>query len=53
MLLMVEKGVRGGIYHAMHQYVDANNEKVIGLMKDESVLMNLVNFLSFLYKAYC
>ena len=26
MLLMVEKGTRGGICHAIHQYVTANNK---------------------------
>ena len=26
MLLMVEKGIRGGIYHIIHQYVAANNK---------------------------
>ena len=26
MLLMVEKGIRGGIYHAIHQYAKANNK---------------------------
>ena len=26
MLLMVEKGIRGGIYHIIHQYVTANNK---------------------------
>ena len=26
MLLMVEKGTRGGIYHAIHQYTKANNK---------------------------
>ena len=26
MLLMVEKGIRGGICHAIHQYVKANNK---------------------------
>ena len=25
MLLMVEKGIRGGIYHAIHRYAKANN----------------------------
>ena len=27
MLLMVEKGLRGGIYQAIHRYVKANNNK--------------------------
>ena len=26
MLLMVEKGIRGGICHAMHRYAKANNK---------------------------
>ena len=26
MLLMVEKTNRGGIYHAVHRYVEANNK---------------------------
>ena len=26
MLLIVEKGIRGKIYHAMHWYTKANNE---------------------------
>ena len=26
MLLMVEKGIRGGIYHAIHRFAKANNE---------------------------
>ena len=26
MLLMVEKGIRGGTCHAIHHYVKANNE---------------------------
>ena len=26
MLLMVEKGIRGGIWHAIHQYVRATNK---------------------------
>ena len=26
MLLMVEKGIQGGIYHAIHRYAKANNK---------------------------
>ena len=28
MLFMVEKGIRGGICHAIHRYAKANNEYV-------------------------
>ena len=28
MLLMVKKGIRGGICHAIHRYAKANNEYV-------------------------
>ena len=28
MLLMVEKGIRGGIYHAIYRYAKANNKYV-------------------------
>ena len=30
MLLMVEKGIRGGICHAIHQYGKANNKYMKG-----------------------
>ena len=26
MLLMIEKGIRGGIYHVIHRYAEANNK---------------------------
>ena len=26
MLLMIEKGIRGGICHAIHRYIEANNK---------------------------
>ena len=26
MLLMIEKGIRGGICHAIHRYIAANNK---------------------------
>ena len=34
MLLMVEKGTRGGIYHAMHRYATANNKYIKNYDKD-------------------
>ena len=43
MLLMVEKGVRGGICHAIHRYAEANNKymKNYNKNKDLSYLMYL------------
>ena len=35
MLLMVEKGIRGGICHAMHRYAKANNKYMKDYNKDE------------------
>ena len=35
MLLMVEKGIRGGIYHAMHGHEKANNKYMKNYNKDE------------------
>ena len=35
MLLMVEKGIRGGICHAMHRHVKANNKYMKDNNKDE------------------
>ena len=35
MLLMVEKGIRGGVSHAIHQYAKANNKYVKDYDKNE------------------
>ena len=35
MLLMVEKGIKGGICHAMHRYAKANNNYMNDYNKDE------------------
>ena len=35
MLLMVEKGIRGGICHAMHRYAKANNKYMQDYNRDE------------------
>ena len=35
MLLMVEKEIRGGICHAIHQYAKANNKYMMDYNKDE------------------
>ena len=34
MLLMVEKGIRGGICHAIHRYAKANNKYMNNYSKD-------------------
>ena len=35
MLLMLEKGIRGGICHALHQYLRANNKYMKDYDKNE------------------
>ena len=35
MLLMIEKGIRGGICHAIHRYVEANNKYMKSYDKDK------------------
>ena len=35
MLLMVKKGIRGGICHAMHRYAEANNKYMKNYNKDK------------------
>ena len=32
MLLMVEKGIRGGLCHAIHRYVKANNKYIFKII---------------------
>ena len=41
--LMVEKGIRGGIFHAMHRYANANNKYMKNYLqnKESSYLMYL------------
>ena len=38
MLLMVEKGIRGGICHAIYQYVKANNKYIKNYDKNKESL---------------
>ena len=35
MLLMIEKGIRGGIYHSQHPYATANNKYMKSYNKDK------------------
>ena len=41
MLLMVEKGVRGGMCHAIHKYAKANNKYVKNYNKKSSYIQYL------------
>ena len=38
MLLTVEKGIRGGIYHAIHRYAKANNKYMKNYDENEESL---------------
>ena len=38
MLLMTEKGIRGGIYHAEHRYEKANNKYIKNYYKNKQSL---------------
>ena len=38
MLLIAEKGIRGGICHAIYQYADANNKYMKGYDKTKKSL---------------
>ena len=38
MLLMIEKGIRGGICHAIHRYAKANNKYMKNYDEDEGLL---------------
>ena len=35
MLIIVEKGIRGGIFHAIHRYLKANNKYMKNLNKSK------------------
>ena len=39
MLLMVEKGIRGGICHVIHRYVELNNRKNYNKNKRRKIII--------------
>ena len=41
MLLMVEKGTRGGICQAIHRYAKANNKYMDNYDKDHIIIFNV------------
>ena len=43
MLLMVEKGIRGGICHAIHRYAKANNKYVRNYVKN--IILSYLEYL--------
>ena len=53
MLLMIEKGIRGGICHAIHRYAKASNKymKNFDKNKESSYIQNL--YANSLYGSQC
>ena len=49
MLLMVEKGIRGGICHAILRYAKANNKYMKDYNKDEKKIIFTINDANNLY----
>ena len=51
-LLMVEKGIRGGICHSIHQYVKSNNKymKDYDKNKESSYLKNFEMKITYMHK---
>ena len=47
MLLMIEKGIRGGICHAIHRYAKANNTYII--YYDENKEISYISYANNLY----
>ena len=43
MLLMVEKGIRGGICHAIYRYAKTNNKYMQNYNKDEESLLQYLD----------
>ena len=39
MVLMVEKGIRGGIYHTIHRYAEANNKYMKDFEKNKELYL--------------
>ena len=54
---MVEKGIRGGICHAIHRYAEANNEYMKDYDKDEEEsfynTMMLITFMDLQCQNHC
>ena len=43
MLLMVEKGIRGGICHVINRYVELNNRKNYNKNKRRKIIIKIKN----------
>ena len=41
MLLMVEKGIRGGICHSIYQYAKVNNKYMKDMIKKKNHIINI------------
>ena len=49
MLLMVEKGIRGGICHAIHRYARANNKSMKNYDKQKILIYSILRFKQFVW----
>ena len=49
MLLMVEKGIRGGICHSIYKYAKANNKYIKDYDKNKIVIFSILGCILFIW----